>query len=143
MAEYESKINVKYVSKELTPIEEVQLEDAQGTALDQVVKSDGTPFLMEVGWYAIVEITSEKVEDGAYNKYLIADKHTGELYTTSSKAFGSKFEHIMDKLHDWKEPWTLVIRKAESSNRKGAQFITCSVRPGSIKPENEEVPFEA
>lgn len=142
MSTENTNLKINYVSKELNAFEKLLLEDADGVGLDTVVKSDGTPFLIEVDWYAIVNVTSEKVEGGEYNKYLIVDKRTGETYTTSSKSFGQKFEHIMETLNGWSDRWLLAVRKADSKNRKGAQFLTCSVRPYVEVQETREVPFE-
>lgn len=121
MANYEVKI--AEASKELTKKEQIQLIQGDFEKLNDATQE--APVLINVDWYAVLNIHNEKAQDKDYENYVIKDKN-GTFYSTGSVSFWDSFLDIMNVMKD--EPdWELkVIRKA-SKNRQGKEFLTCTV----------------
>lgn len=120
-------VTVKEVSKDLTHKERVQITD-----LTDCVKLDNAtqegPVLIDLDYYAVLDIHNEKVDDKDYQDYVVADKN-GTRYSTGSKSFFNSLVDICDEMADADEDeeWQIKVYRKPSKNRPGKDFITCSI----------------
>ena len=118
-------VKIRTASKDLTHTERVQLKDTtNATGLDQLTQ-DG-PVVLDIAFYAILDIHNEKSENKDYDVYIIVDKN-GTKYKTSSENFMNSFEDIMADMSDSTEPFQIKVYVLPSKNRSGQTFLTCSL----------------
>ena len=118
-------VTVKDVSKELTHKERVQITDLTDCVKLDAATQEG-PVLIDLDYYAVLEIHNEKSEDKDYENYVIADKN-GTRYSTGSKSFFNNLVDIYDEMMDSDEEWQIKAYRKPSKNRQGKDFITCSI----------------
>lgn len=112
-------------SKQLTGKEKVMLKDTTiCTKLDTASAGDGV--LIDVDYYAVIDIHNENSEDKEYRNYVIVDK-SGERYVTGSESFWSSFKDIFTDMDGESEPWQLKVYRVASKKREGKYFLTCSI----------------
>lgn len=118
-------VSVKEVSKELTHKERVQITDLTDCVKLDTATQEG-PVLIELDYYAVLEIHNEKSEDKDYETYVVADTN-GTRYSTGSKSFFNNLVDIYDEMMDSDEEWEIKVYRKPSKNRQGKDFITCSI----------------
>lgn len=122
MENYEAKIDE--TSREFTAKERVALKTfANAHPLDDP-EMDGA-IIEPVGW-AVIQVHNEKSDNKDYNKYLIIAKD-GEKYVTGSLPFWRSFKEIWEEMEGVDEDWGIAVRRKESKNYKGKEFITCEI----------------
>lgn len=89
--------------------------------------ADVDSVVIDVDYWAVVNIVSD-TEDEPYDNYIVVDKD-GTKYFTGSESFWNSFKEIWDIMGESTdaEPWALKVFKADSKNRDGQKFITCSI----------------
>ena len=118
-------VQVKKVSKELTHKERVQITDLTDCVkLDKATQEGAV--LIDIDFYAVLEIHNEKADDKDYENYVIADKN-GTRYSTGSKSFFNNLVDICEEMKDSDEEWQIKAYRKPSKNREGKDFITCSI----------------
>lgn len=121
-------VKVKEVSKELTHKERVQITDLTDCVKLDTATQEG-PVLIDLDYYAVLEIHNEKSEDKDYENYVVADKN-GTRYSTGSKSFFNNLVTICEEMQDSEDPdevWQIKAYRKPSKNRQGKDFITCSI----------------
>lgn len=122
MTGYEVKI--VETSKELSAKERVQLKDTtDAVKLDKATQ--GNEVIIDVDFFAELNIHNEKSEDKDYKNYVVVDKN-GTRYVTGSDSFWSSFRNIVAEM-DGETGWGVKAYQMPSKNREGKSFITCSV----------------
>ena len=118
-------VQVKKVSKELTHKERVQITDLTDCVkLDKATQEGAV--LIDIDFYAVLEIHNEKSDDKDYENYVIVDKN-GTRYSTGSKSFFNNLVDICEEMEDSEEEWQIKAYRKPSKNREGKDFITCSI----------------
>lgn len=118
-------VQVKEVSKELTHKERVQITDLTDCVkLDKATQEGAV--LIDLDFYAVLEVHNEKSDDKVYESYVIADKN-GTRYSTGSKSFFNNLVDICEEMEDSDEEWQIKAYRKPSKNREGKDFITCSI----------------
>ena len=118
-------VQVKEVSKELTHKERVQITDLTDCVkLDKATQEGAV--LIDLDFYAVLEIHNEKSDDKDYVNYVIVDKN-GTRYSTGSKSFFNNLVDICEEMEDSEEEWQIKAYRKPSKNREGKDFITCSI----------------
>lgn len=118
-------VKIRTASKDLTHKERVQLKDTtNATGIDQLTQ-DG-PVVLDIAFYAILDIHNEKSENKDYSVCVMVDKG-GNKFCTSSPSFISTMEDIMADMDGCDEEWSLEAQRRPSNNYKGKEFLTCSV----------------
>ena len=118
-------VQVKNVSKELTHKERVQITDLTDCVkLDKATQEGAV--LIDLDFYAILEVHNEMSDDKDYENYVIADKN-GTRYSTGSKSFFNNLVDICEEMEDSDEEWQIKAYRKPSKNREGKDFITCSI----------------
>ena len=118
-------VKMRTASKDLTHKERVQLKDTtNATGLDQLTQ-DG-PVVLDIAFYAILDIHNEKSENKDYSVCVMVDKG-GNKFCTSSPSFITTMEDIMADMDGCDEEWSLEVQRRPSNNYKGKEFLTCSV----------------
>ena len=121
----EYSVSVRETSKELSPKERVQIKDTTDSIrLDEATKENA--IIIDVDFYAILDIHNEKSEDKDYSTYVVVDKN-GQRYTTGSNSFWNSFINICEEMKEVSEPWSIKVYRIPSKNRAGKEFITCSL----------------
>lgn len=118
-------VTVKEVSKELTHKERVQITDLTDCVKLDAATQEG-PVLIDLDYYAILQIHNEKSTDKDYENYVVADKN-GIRYSTGSKSFFNNLVDISEEMQDSDEVWQIKAYRKPSKNRQGKDFITCSI----------------
>ena len=118
-------VTVKEVSKDLTHKERVQITDLTDCVKLDKATQEG-PVLIDLDYYAVLDIHNEKADDKDYQNYVVADKN-GTRYSTGSKSFFNNLVDICDERADSEEEWQLKAYRKPSKNREGKDFITCSI----------------
>ena len=120
-------VTVKEVSKELTHKERVQITDLTDCVKLDTATQEG-PVLIDLDYYAVLEIHNEKSTDKDYENYVVADKN-GTRYSTGSKSFFNNLVDIYEEMEDSEddEVWQIKAYRKPSKNRQGKDFITCSI----------------
>lgn len=111
-------------SRELTAKERVAIKTfANAQPLDD---SEMNGAVIEPKDWAVVSVHNEKSDNVDYEKYLIIGSD-GNRYVTGSKPFWTSFREIWDEMAVAEESWGIVVRRVESKNYKGKEFITCEI----------------
>ena len=118
-------VTVKEVSKDLTHKERVQITDLTDCVKLDKATQEG-PVLIDLDYYAVLDIHNEKADDKDYQNYVVADKN-GTRYSTGSKSFFNNLVYICDEMADSDEEWQIKAYRKPSKNREGKDFITCSI----------------
>ena len=118
-------VTIEKASKELTHKERVRMKDTTNAlSLDEVTQ-DG-PVLIDLDFYAVLNVHNEKSESVDYTVCILVDK-AGTKYRTGSPSFLTALDEIMVDMTDCDEPWQLEVSRRPSKNYKGKEFLTCSV----------------
>ena len=118
-------VNIVKTSKELTHKERVRMKDTTNAlSLDEVTQ-DG-PVLIDLDFYAVLNVHNEKSESIDYTVCILVDK-AGTKYRTGSPSFLTALDEIMVDMADCDEPWQLEVSRRPSKNYKGKEFLTCSI----------------
>ena len=125
------KATVRECSKEITAKERIMLKDtSNATSLDlltQEANFNNEKVLINVDYYATLDIHNEKSDNKDYVNFIVVDKN-GEKYVTGSQSFISSFIDIVEEMSDAGETEIVVeVYRKESKNYKGKDFITCSI----------------
>ena len=119
------KVTITSVSRELSVKERIQLKD-----LSDVVKLDKAtqvePVIIDVDYYATLDIHNEKSDDKDYKNYVVVAKD-GTRYVTGSQSFITAFSNIVDEITGENIDLTIKVFRLPSKNREGKDFITCSL----------------
>ena len=111
-------------SRELSAKERIKVKQKAGCIqLNNAVSVDN--LVITPDFWAVVRIESDKAEE-PYLNYIVADVD-GTMYTTGSESFWNAFKEIWDEMSTESEPWMVQVFKADSANRDGQKFITCTV----------------
>lgn len=119
---------VRECSKQLTAKERIQLKDTTGAIkIDTATQeSEDAGIIVDVDFFAILDIHNEMSDNKDYVNYVIVDKN-GNRYITGSDSFWSSFMDIYKEMEGETEAWSLRIYRMPSKKREGKDFITCSV----------------
>lgn len=118
-------VTIAKASKELTHKERVRMKDTTNAlSLDEVTQ-DG-PVLIDLDFYAVLNVHNEKSESVDYTVCILVDK-AGTKYRTGSPSFLTALDEIMVDMADCDESWQLEVSRRPSKNYKGKEFLTCSV----------------
>lgn len=125
------KATVRECSKEITVKERIMLKDtSNATSLDTLTQEanfNGEKVLINVDYYATIDIHNEKSDNKDYVNFIVVDKN-GEKYVTGSQSFMTSFSDIVDEMMDAGETEIVIeVYRKESKNYKGKDFITCSI----------------
>lgn len=125
------KATVRECSKEITVKERIMLKDtSNATSLDTLTQEanfNGEKVLINVDYYATLDIHNEKSDNKDYVNFIVVDKN-GEKYVTGSQSFITSFSDIVDEMMDAGETEIVIeVYRKESKNYKGKDFITCSI----------------
>lgn len=125
------KATIKECSKELTVKERIMLKDTSNAesldALTQEANFNNEKVLINVDYYATLEIHNEKSDNKDYINFIVVDKD-GKKYVTGSQSFISSFTDIVEEMTEAGETdITIEVYRKESKNYKGKDFITCSI----------------
>lgn len=118
-------VTVKLVSKDLTHKERVQITDLTDCVKLDKATQEG-PVLIDLDYYAVLDIHNEKADDKDYQNYVVADKN-GTRYSTGSKSFFNNLVDICEEMEGSDETWQVKVYRKPSKNRAGKDFITCSI----------------
>lgn len=122
---------VREVSKDITVKEKIMLKDTSNAisidALTQEASFNNEKVLIDVDYYAILDIHNEKSDNKDYINFIIVDKSANK-YVTGSESFITTFTDIYEEMKGaGEENITIEIYRKESKNYKGKEFITCSI----------------
>ena len=118
-------VTITKTSKELSHKERVRMKDiTNALSLDEVTQ-DG-PVLIDLDFYAVLNVHNEKSESVDYTVCILVDK-AGTKFRTGSPSFLTALDEIMVDMADCDEPWQLEVSRRPSKNYKGKEFLTCSV----------------
>ena len=118
-------VTIAKASKELTHKERVRVKDTTNAlSLDEVTQ-DG-PVLIDLDFYAVLNVHNERSESIDYTVCILVDK-AGTKYRTGSPSFLTALDGIMVDMADCDESWQLEVSRRPSKNYKGKEFLTCSV----------------
>ena len=118
-------VTVKEVSKELTHKEKVMITDLTDCVKLDAATQEG-PVLIDLDYYAVLQIHNEKSTDKDYENYVVADKN-GVRYSTGSTSFFNNLMDICEEMKGSDEVWQIKAYRKPSKNRQGKDFITCSI----------------
>lgn len=122
---------VRECSKDLTVKERIMLKDTSNAesldALTQEASFNNEKVLINVDYYATLDIHNEKSDNKDYINFIVVDKD-GKKYVTGSQSFISSFTDIVEEMTEAGETdITIEVYRKESKNYKGKDFITCSI----------------
>ena len=119
-------VKIVETSRELTAKERVQLKDTtEAIKLDEATQECAV--IIDVDFYAVLEIHNEKSSNKDYNVFIVQDKN-GARYVTGSESFFTSFEDIVDEMSDADcDDWSIKAYRMPSKNYSGKEFITCSI----------------
>lgn len=132
------KVTIKEASKELTAREKIKIKDlSAATPIDahsQELEFNGEPFVIDVDFYAILDVHNENSQDKDYeNIVIVAKNHEnpnewGERFTSGSKTLITALGDIYDELKEaGEDDIKIQILRKDSKNYAGRQFITCTL----------------
>lgn len=115
-------------NKELTKKEQVKLKSLDDcVSLDSVVTSHDDSLLIDVDYYALIEVHNENSKkDKDYSKLIVVDKN-GTKYMTGSAPFINAFRDIMNDMSDSDEEWQLKCFRRPSQNYVDRDFFSCTI----------------
>ncbi len=115
-------------NRNLSKKEQVKLKALDDCVqLDSVVTGHEDSLLIDVDYYAIVEVHNENSKkDKDYTKLIIVDKD-GTKYVTGSAPFMSSFKDIMQEMSDSDEEWQLKAFRRPSANYPDRDFFSCTI----------------
>ena len=118
---------IKFSSKELTAKERIKLKDlTDALNVNTVVENEGEG-IIDVDFWATVEIHNDYSENTDYEVFVIVDK-AGVKYYTGSQSFIEAFENIVDELTvEGITDFQVKAYGVESKNYKGRAFLSCSL----------------
>lgn len=125
------KATVRECSKEITVKERIMLKDtSNATSLDTLTQEadfNNEKVIINVDYYAILDIHNEKSDNKDYVNFIVVDK-SGEKYVTGSQPFITSFIGIVEEMTEAGETEIVIeVYRKESKNYKGKDFITCSI----------------
>lgn len=125
------KATVRECSKEITVKERIMLKDTSNAtsldALTQEANFNNEKVLINVDYYATLDIHNEKSDNKDYVNFIVVDK-SGEKYVTGSQSFIASFIDIVEEMTEAGETEIVIeVYRKESKNYKGKDFITCSI----------------
>ena len=118
-------VTIVKTSKELSHKERVRMKDTTNALSMDEITQDG-PVLIDLDFYAILNVHNERSESVDYTVCILVDK-AGTKYRTGSPSFLTALDEIMVDMADCDEPWQLEVSRRPSKNYKGKEFLTCSV----------------
>ena len=118
-------VTIVKASKELSHKERVRMKDTTNALSMDEITQDG-PVLIDLDFYAILNVHNERSESVDYTVCILVDK-AGTKYRTGSPSFLTALDEIMVDMADCDEPWQLEVSRRPSKNYKGKEFLTCSV----------------
>ena len=119
-------VEVVETSKELRAKERVAIKDfTNAIALDDATQRNGH-IVIDIDYYAVLNIHNEKSKDKDYCKYVVVDK-AGNKYITGSLSFFNALTDIIDEMEDADEEYSIDVYRVPSKNYSGKDFITCSI----------------
>lgn len=117
-------VNIKFSSKELTPVERVKFKDTTDVTKLDLATKDGD-IIITPDMYVILDIYNEQAKgDKEYEQMIIVDKD-GTKYMTGSSNFIDTFMNIAQELDGME--YELKIMSKPSKNYAGKTFLTCAV----------------
>ena len=125
------KATIRECSKDLTAKEKIQLKDTSNAeSLDTLTtdaKFDNTKVLLDVDFYALLDVHNEHSDNKDYINFIVVDKN-GNKYVTGSQSFITSFIDIYTEMKEAGEDDIVIeVYRKESKNYKGKDFITCSI----------------
>jgi hypothetical protein len=119
---YSAKVN--FVSKDnITKKETIKLRSFNDMhSIDELI-SAGNDLIINLDYYAEVEVHNEKSDNTDYTKYVYVDKD-GSMYISGSQSLHNEITDIYEELVGEDDVTVKVIAK-ESKNYKGKMFYTC------------------
>lgn len=118
-------VTIVKTSKELSHKERVRMKDTTNALSMDEITQDG-PVLIDLDFYAVLNVHNERSESVDYTVCILVDK-AGTKYRTGSPSFLTALDEIMVDMADCDEPWQLEVSRRPSKNYKGKEFLTCSV----------------
>lgn len=118
-------VKIAHCSKELSARERVAIKDTTNAIpLDEATKEN--PVVIDVDYFATLDVHNEKSKDKDYQKYIIVDK-AGNKFVTGSNSFYTAMVEIMDEMYDTGEDFQIECYRRPSKNYAGKEFLTCSI----------------
>ena len=118
-------VSIAEVSKELTAKERIKIKDTtDAIKLDEATQA--TEVVIELDFYAILNIHNEKSDNKDYKNYVLVDKN-GNKYVTGSESFFTSFIAIYEEMKNENEAWSVKAYRVPSKNYKGKDFLTCAI----------------
>ena len=118
-------VSIAEVSKELTAKERIKIKDTtDAIKLDEATQA--TEVVIELDFYAILNIHNEKSDNKDYKNYVLVDKN-GNKYVTGSESFFTSFIAIYEEMKNEDEAWSVKAYRVPSKNYKGKDFLTCGI----------------
>lgn len=132
------KVTIKESSKELTAREKIKIKDLSAAvsidAYSQEMQFNGEPFVIDIDFYAVLDVHNENSQDKDYENIVIVAKNYanpdewGERFVTGSKTFISALEDIYSEMSAaGEDDITIQVLRKDSKNYAGRQFITCTL----------------
>lgn len=121
------KSSISYCSKELSAYDRIKTKDVSDAIKLDAATQEQEEVIIDVDYYAILDIHNEKSDSTDYKNYLIVDK-SGTKYVTGSESFYKSFIDIVEELaDDGITDFSIKVYRHDSKNYAGKQFITCSL----------------
>lgn len=118
-------VSIAEVSKELTAKERIKIKDTtDAIKLDEATQA--CEVVIELDFFAILNIHNEKSDNKDYKNYVLVDKN-GNKYVTGSESFFTSFKSIYDEMKNENEAWSVKAYRVPSKNYKGKDFLTCAI----------------
>ena len=118
-------VKIAFCSKELSARDRVAIKDTTNAVpLDEATKAGKV--IIDMDFYAHLDVHNEKSEDKDYFKYIIVG-NDGTKYVTGSESFINALEEIVDEMDGSGEAYQLEVYRMPSKNYKGKEFLTCSI----------------
>lgn len=118
-------VSIAEVSKELTAKERIKIKDTtDAIKLDEATQA--SEVVIELDFFAILNIHNEKSDNKDYKNYVLVDKN-GNKYVTGSESFFTSFKSIYDEMKNENEAWSVKAYRVPSKNYKGKDFLTCAI----------------
>lgn len=123
MSEY--KVSIVEASRELSAKQRVLLKDLTNCIkLDEKTKE--AVVIIDIDFYAVLDIHNENSKDTNYKKYVVVDK-SGQKYVTGSNTFYNAMLNIIEEMEGSEEEYQIQAYRVPSRNYQGKEFITCSI----------------